>query len=408
MSHTITTYDATILNHHAKSGDVVEFGRTLDYLAQREGQRNPTVLIGRISSSWQRTRPVTTSSTRQPSQFRPVPLDVNRNVQFHEPHPRGKVPFPAAPRLGRRLNRAYEWNVDILMLRAPHFLVKTRHLRPHVNGAQQEGGESLADQAQNVNDNQLRSSFEITGCLPPNKINAPPQAVAYDQLGLRLDGTPSCALAPELSRELILTYGIRKSKCKCQPVVTAFCAGGVAGAVSRTVVSPLEHLKIVFQIQSAGREEYKLDILVSNSTVGEDDSSSSSLTIGHGWSTTACESGSAPAAPKAAAGGGFSSLTTREQEILAKAMACLKAAPSLLRPWDSDGDNSADEGVPELGEREVLTFALSDIPLDEARPAADEALNTVRRSAKEDFGDGELERESNEVYVTAYRPKYLT
>lgn len=37
-------------------------------------------------------------------------------------------------------------------------------------------------------------------------------------------------------------------------------AGGMAGAVSRTVVSPLERLKILYQIQSVGREEYKLPI----------------------------------------------------------------------------------------------------------------------------------------------------
>jgi solute carrier family 25 phosphate transporter 23/24/25/41 len=61
-------------------------------------------------------------------------------------------------------------------------------------------------------------------------------------------------LAPDL------TTRERIRQTFAQPVLASFVAGGVAGAVSRTVVSPLERLKILFQIQSVGREEYKMSV----------------------------------------------------------------------------------------------------------------------------------------------------
>lgn len=49
-------------------------------------------------------------------QFSPTTLDVERSIQFHEPHPSGKIPFRTARRHGRRLNRAYGWHGGMFVL----------------------------------------------------------------------------------------------------------------------------------------------------------------------------------------------------------------------------------------------------------------------------------------------------
>ena len=65
-------------------------------------------------------------------QFGPLPADRRlqqqpgtafpageRSIQFHEPHPGGKMAFRVARRYGRRLNRAYGWDVGIFVLATP-------------------------------------------------------------------------------------------------------------------------------------------------------------------------------------------------------------------------------------------------------------------------------------------------
>ncbi|KAK5674286.1 hypothetical protein LTS10_013024 [Elasticomyces elasticus] len=51
-------------------------------------------------------------------QFQPVGLDVERSIQFHEPHPASKLAYRIARRFGRRLERAYGWNGSLFELTA--------------------------------------------------------------------------------------------------------------------------------------------------------------------------------------------------------------------------------------------------------------------------------------------------
>jgi len=46
-------------------------------------------------------------------QFTPTKVDVERSIQFHEPHPLGRIPYRIARRHGRRLNRAYGWTGEM-------------------------------------------------------------------------------------------------------------------------------------------------------------------------------------------------------------------------------------------------------------------------------------------------------
>jgi hypothetical protein len=45
-----------------------------------------------------------------------IEVDVERSIQFHEPHPSNKIPFHWARRYGRRLTRAYGWTGDVFTL----------------------------------------------------------------------------------------------------------------------------------------------------------------------------------------------------------------------------------------------------------------------------------------------------
>ncbi|KAK0744793.1 hypothetical protein B0T21DRAFT_358403 [Apiosordaria backusii] len=50
-------------------------------------------------------------------QFQRLDTESQTRIQFHQPHPRGKIPFTMARRMGRRLTRAFGWIGGMFVLR---------------------------------------------------------------------------------------------------------------------------------------------------------------------------------------------------------------------------------------------------------------------------------------------------
>ncbi|KKY38930.1 hypothetical protein UCDDA912_g01065 [Diaporthe ampelina] len=97
------------------------------------------------------------------------------------------------------------------------------------------------------------------------------------------------------------------------------------------------------------------------------------------------KNGAAPATPKAAAaGGGYSSLTAREQEILAKAMTCLKTAPEIDFPklaaeLNMNNHRSAVNAWSIIRRKMGWNFKVPDSPADGKTPAAGKASGAGKR-----------------------------
>ncbi|PLW36950.1 hypothetical protein PCASD_06664 [Puccinia coronata f. sp. avenae] len=91
-----------------------------------------------------------------------------------------------------------------------------------------------------------RHTSTSTNALAP--ITTPPAAVA---------GTPSAMATTATTTMTATSRNEAKTKKGGKTnLVEYFIAGGAAGAMSRTVVSPLERLKIIFQCQGPGQPQY--------------------------------------------------------------------------------------------------------------------------------------------------------
>jgi hypothetical protein len=51
-------------------------------------------------------------------QFTPTTLDMERSIQFYDPHPMKKMPDRMVRSFCRRLDRAYGWTGEMLVLKA--------------------------------------------------------------------------------------------------------------------------------------------------------------------------------------------------------------------------------------------------------------------------------------------------
>lgn len=106
------------------------------------------------------------------------------------------------------------------------------------------------------------------------------------------------------------------------------------------------------------------------------------------------ENGATPTTPKAAAsGGGYESLSTREQEILAKAMTCLKVAPEIDFPMLASAvgmtnPRSAVNAWAQIKKKMGWTMATPDSPAVAKTPASAKGKRKVA-VVKDEAGDDE-------------------